>query len=335
MYFLVVLIGFLLAIPAFFLRLIIRFISLGCNLFKVKHRTQAPKCLQDPIYGEHKFVKSGSVSLHYVESGDQDKPLMVFVHGWPEFWYSWRHQIKYFQKNYHVIALDMRGYNDSSKPSGVDNYYIPILVNDLKNLVESTGKTTFTLVAHDWGGIVAWTFAALHPAMVDNLVVCNIPHPVALNDLRKTNFEQVLKSWYIIFFQCPVLPELSCMAEDMAFFKRIFRDAGLHEDTEMLEAYKYAFRDYKTWNRTINYYRCAVKEEEKYNNLYKSQLSDVKPRTLCIFGTADKALSVNAAQQSSKYAKDFKLELIEGVSHWVQQEVPDKVNSLIEQFIQK
>jgi len=333
MYLLLVFLGFLLAIPAFFLRLVVRFITLGSNFFKVKKRTQRPKCLQDPIYGEHKYAKSGEVSLHYVESGDKDRPLMVFVHGFPEFWYSWRHQIKHFQKDYHVIALDMRGYNDSSKPSGIENYYIPILVNDIKNLVESVGKKTLTLVAHDWGGIVAWSFAALHPNMVENLVVCNIPHPTALNDTRKTNFEQVLKSWYIIFFQCPVLPELNCMAEDMAFFKRIFGDAGLDQDIELLEAFKYAFRDYKTWNRTINYYRCVVREEDKFFKHYGSQLNDIKTRTLSIFGTADKALSVNAAKLSSKYARDHKLELIEGISHWVQQEAPDKVNSFIEQFI--
>lgn len=335
MYKLVWLLGVLIGIPVVLLRVVTRFISLGSKIFQTKTRVNAPKCLQDPIFGVHKYVSSGGVKLHYVESGDENKPLMVFVHGFPEFWYSWRFQIKHFQKDYHVVALDMRGYNDSDKPAGVENYSLPILVNDIKVLVESLGSGKFTLVSHDWGGLVAWAFAAKHPDMLLNLVTCNIPHPIALGDARKEGWEQVLKSWYVIFFQCPILPELNCMSEDMGFFNKIFAEADLHKDEDLLEAFKYAFRDFKTWNRTINYYRSLIQNSEKNKAEFGKLYKNIKVRTLVIFGTGDKYLSVAAAKYSAKYVEDLQLELLEGVSHWVQQEAPEKVNALIQKFIQQ
>ena len=128
-------VGFILAIPVFFLRLIIRFISLGCKIFHVKERSVPPHCLLDPKFGAHKFMIVNGVKLHYVESGDTSNPLLVFVHGWPQFWYSWLYQILHFQPQYHVVALDMRGYNHSGKPTGVNNYFVNNMVDDIKGRV--------------------------------------------------------------------------------------------------------------------------------------------------------------------------------------------------------
>jgi len=327
-----VLFGFLLSIPAVFIRLIVRFVTLGCRIFSVKKRSVPPACLVDPQYGEHKFLTVNGVKLHYVESGDSTKPLLLFVHGWPQFWFAWRNQIVHFQKNYHVVAMDMRGFNDSGKPAGIENYFITHMVEDIKGLVEGLGKKKFTLVAHDWGGAVAWTFAALYPEMLTNLVVCNLPHLIALLDQRKKGWEQALKSWYIIFFQCPVLPELNMMAEDMASFNKLFKD-NPNNDEEVMEAYRFAFRDFTTWNRSINYYRCTTMK--KFENFLKDNKSKfkIKVRTLQIFGAADTALSVSAAKDSAAWVEDHRLELLEGVSHWVQEQEPDKVNQLIESFI--
>jgi len=326
-------IGFILAIPVIFLRVIARFITLGCKIFYVKKRSVPPQCLVDPKYGDHKFMTVNGIRLHYVESGDSTKPLLLFVHGWPQFWYSWRNQIEHFQKNYHVVAMDMRGYNDSDKPAGIENYFIKHLVDDIKGLVEGLGQNKFTLIAHDWGGAVAWTFAALYPEMLSNLIVCNLPHVIALLEQRKNGWEQALKSWYIVFFQCPILPELNMMAEDMASFTRLFKDNPNNDDA-VKEAYKFAFRDYATWNRTINYYRCTtMKIFEDFIKDNKSKFK-IKVRTLQIFGAADTALSVAAAKDSAAWVEDHKLELLEGVSHWVQEQEPDKVNTLIEKFIE-
>jgi len=326
-------VGFILAIPAFFLRLIIRFITLGCKIFHVKDRNVPPDCLVDPKFGAHKFMTVNGVKLHYVESGDSSKPLLVFVHGWPQFWYSWRYQILHFQSQYHVVALDMRGFNESEKPAGVENYFVKEMVDDIKGLVEGLGEKKFTLIGHDWGGAVSWTFAALYPEMLSNLVICNLPHLMAFLEQRKNGWEQALKSWYIIFFQCPVFPELSMMAEDMAAFNRLFKD-NPNNDDEVKEAYRFAFRDYKTWNRTINYYRCTTTNRNDQFMKDNADKFKINVRTLQIFGTADTALSVAAAKGSSAWVEDHKLELLDGVSHWVQEQAPEKVNNLIENFLE-
>eukprot|EP00090_Calanus_glacialis_P014310 TRINITY_DN23082_c0_g1_i1.p1 TRINITY_DN23082_c0_g1~~TRINITY_DN23082_c0_g1_i1.p1 ORF type:complete len:339 (-),score=90.62 TRINITY_DN23082_c0_g1_i1:30-1046(-) len=326
--------GFLLAIPAVFIRLIVRFINLGCAVFRVKTRTQ-PACLLDPELGVHKYMSVNGTKIHYVEAGDFDKPLMLFVHGFPEFWFSWRHQIKHFKKNYRVVAMDTRGYNESDKPAGIEEYILKNLVEDVKGLVEGLGVSKFTLVAHDWGGAIAWNMAAIYPEMVDNLIICNLPHVLALEDAQKSSWSQMLKSWYMVFFQCPVLPELFTLMEDIKIMNGNMKDAK-EEDKEVLEAYKYAFRDFTTWNRGINYYRAALTNKGlEFAKSIKGRLSSIEVRTLHIFGTGDKYLGLDSAQASAKYVKNYQLELLDGVSHWVQQEAHEQVNALMDTFLQK
>ena len=162
-----------------------RFLLVRLRLFGVKDRRVPPACLLDPQYGRHHYVKINGVRLHYVEAGgdteeDKRKPLMLFCHGFPEFWFVWRHQIKYFKNNFRVIAIDNRGYGESEKPRELEKYHVKELADDIKGLVEMLGVTKFTLVGHDWGGAVCWTFASLYPHMLDNLVLCNCPHLIAL-----------------------------------------------------------------------------------------------------------------------------------------------------------
>ena len=182
-------IGFLIAIPIYlwlFLRCLVR----GPSVFTVKKRDRPPDCLLDPRYGIHKKILVNGLKLHYVEAGSEDKPLILFVHGFPEFWFVWRHQMEYFKQNYRVIALDNRGYGDSEKPLGIDNYHIKALVEDVKLLVEGVGVSKFTLVGHDWGGAICWTFAALYPEMLYELIICNCPHPISLRHERESSWRQ-------------------------------------------------------------------------------------------------------------------------------------------------
>ncbi|XP_023321986.1 epoxide hydrolase 1 [Eurytemora carolleeae] len=326
--------GMMIGIPVLF-SLILRFLVTGFKMFQIKPRSTVPKALMDKTLGQHKFVSVNGVQLHYVESGDENKPLILFVHGFPEFWFSWRHQIKYFNKNYHVVAFDMRGYGESSKPEGISNYQLEHLVEDIKALVTELGYKRFHLVAHDWGGGVAWAFTGLHPDMVQTYTACNIPHNLALVDQLRGSWEQTFKSWYMLFFQCPVIPELNFLSSDMTFFYGLLRDAGLHKDEELVEAYKFAFNDFKTWNRTINYYRASARPgSQARKNIYR-QMKNIEVPVLQIFGTGDKYLSVGAAQASAKFCTNLTTELLPGVSHWVQQQEPERVNSLINQFITK
>jgi pimeloyl-ACP methyl ester carboxylesterase len=323
--------GFLISIPAFFLSLAVRFVSLGCGIFHVKQRSFPPKALVDPELGTHRYLTINGVKLHYVESGRPDGPLMLLVHGFPQFWYSWRHQIRHFKATHRVVAVDMRGYNESGKPEGIEPYQMEELVGDLRGLVVALGADRCTLVAHDWGAAVAWAFAALHPELLSGLVILNMPHLLALLESRGKTWDQALKSWYIIFFQCPVLPELGMMSEDMDVFKRLFK--GVNSDHETLEAYKYAFKDFTSWNRPLNYYRMTTTKRFKNFLTTNKEKFRIDVPTLQIFGTADTALSVGAARAGGAWLGAGRLELLEGVSHWVQEEEPDRVNSLIDEFL--
>ena len=180
----------------------LRLLLVRLRLFQVKTRTVPPDCLLDPQYGRHHYVKINGVRLHYVEAGvdteeDNRKPVMLFCHGFPEFWFVWRHQIKYFKNNFRVIAIDNRGYGESEKPRELEKYHVKVrgqsvsvsveittklqeLADDIKGLVESLAITKFTLVGHDWGGAVCWTFASLYPHLLSNLILCNCPHLIAL-----------------------------------------------------------------------------------------------------------------------------------------------------------
>jgi len=330
-----ILAGLLLSIPVFF-RLLLRFLTLGCGIFHREERSsKSPETLSDPKWGKHKFINVNGVRLHYVEAGREEAPLLLFVHGFPEFWFSWRHQLKHFQHQFRVVAFDNRGYNRSSQPEGIGNYALENLVEDVRGLVKGLGAEKCSVVAHDWGGPIAWTFAALHPHMVENLIICNCPHPISMKTNQRENWRQMLKSWYMVFFQCPVLPELLAMSEDSAQLNSLLKDANLPDHQEVVEAYKFAFRDYATWNRAINYYRCAASKGSRQwvDQGVGKKLQMIQVRTLLIFGTLDKYLTVKSAEDSANFVKDFRLELLEGVSHWVQQEAPEAVNTLIEDFL--
>ncbi|MHA1210421.1 MAG: alpha/beta fold hydrolase [Candidatus Freyarchaeota archaeon] len=154
---------------------------------------------------EHRFVETNGVRLHCVVQG-QGK-LMILLHGFPEFWYSWRHQIPVMAKYFRVVAPDMRGYNESDKPEGVENYRLDILVEDVMGLIKAFGEEKAIIVGHDWGAIVAWAFAMAHPEATERLIIMNVPHPAVWQEKAKYIPEQLQKSWYIFFFQLERVPE--------------------------------------------------------------------------------------------------------------------------------
>uniref|UniRef100_A0A0B7BFI2 AB hydrolase-1 domain-containing protein n=1 Tax=Arion vulgaris TaxID=1028688 RepID=A0A0B7BFI2_9EUPU len=176
-----------------------------------------PQILDDPRLGTHGFLTLKDVRIHYVASGPEDKPLMLFVHGFPEFWYSWRHQIIEFQKDYRVVAIDQRGYNKSSKPSGKKNYSAVKLMSDIEQIIQALGYKSCILVGHDWGGLVTWVFSKHYPHLVDKLIVMNAPPFSIFKQFLSTSKDQAKKSWYVFFFQLPFLPELILKLENYGF----------------------------------------------------------------------------------------------------------------------
>ena len=276
------------------------------------------------------FIKTNSVNLHYVTEGEGK--LMLMLHGFPEFWYSWRHQITEFSKDYKVVALDLRGFNESDKPKAVEAYRIKELVNDVAGVIEGLGYDKCILVGHDWGAVIAWHFAYMYPQMVEKLIVMNFPHPAKFSQGLKT-YQQLLKSWYIFFFQFPLLPELIIQSNDYQLIASIFQEQAINKDAfnqDDLEAFKDAAAKRGALTAMINYYRNVLPE---FLNNPRQEWGTLDIPTLMIWGEEDSALGKELTYRTEAYLTSLTIKYIPNCSHWVQQEQPELVNQYIKEFL--
>ncbi|XP_029473549.1 epoxide hydrolase 4 isoform X2 [Rhinatrema bivittatum] len=184
--------------------------------FQWKIREHPPACLNDPSLGTHCYVKikDSGLRFHYVASGERGKPLMLLLHGFPEFWYSWRHQLREFKSEYRVVALDLRGYGETDAPSHWENYSLDSLILDIKDILDSLGYSKCVLTGHDWGGMISWLIAICYPEMVTKLIILNFPHPTVFTEYVLQHPSQLIKSGYYFFFQMPWLPEFMFTVHD-------------------------------------------------------------------------------------------------------------------------
>ena len=276
----------------------------------------------------HHFIETNGVRLHYVSAGDG--PLMLMLHGFPEFWYSWRHQIAEFAKDYRVVALDLRGYNDSDKPSGVAAYHITELVKDVAGVIQGLSCDRCVLVGHDWGGAIAWALAYAYPALLDALIVMNLPHPAKFAAGLKTP-QQLLRSWYIGFFQLHWLPEWILQAGNYWAIKELFRGMAIRKEAFTdadLDAFSTAAAKPNALTAMLNYYRAIPN-----TNLFDQAWGILEIPTLLIWGEKDTALGKELTYGTEAYVRDFHLRYIPNCSHWVQQEQPDFVNRYMREFL--
>src|SRR5947209_404142 len=198
--------------------------------------------------------------LHYVEAGDG--PPVVLLHGFPEFWYSWRHQIPALAAaGFRVIAPDLRGYNLSSKPAEVSAYEPRRLAGDVAELIAERGASRAGLAGHDWGAAVAWITAMAHPQVVERLAILNVPHPRRMLEALSRPGKQLGRSWYMFFFQLPWLPEEGVRAGDWLAFRRGFEhDARPGAFTPPdIARYREAWSQPGAATATINWYRAAMR----------------------------------------------------------------------------
>uniref|UniRef100_A0AC34G8S5 AB hydrolase-1 domain-containing protein n=1 Tax=Panagrolaimus sp. ES5 TaxID=591445 RepID=A0AC34G8S5_9BILA len=298
-------------------------ITLGIQYLKYGNAMMAhPPHLRPKVLDKwkHNFLKISDIKIHYVEAGDPKNPLMLCVHGFPEFC---------------IVAIDMRGYGESDKPVGVENYGIDLLVKDLDEIITGLGKEKAFVVAHDWGAVVAWFLGMLKPQKVEKLVILNVPHPRAFQKLLMTTLSQFRRSWYMFFFVCPYLPEISLRSFDMKALVSMFRGkkTGLiHRENftdEDVEAWKYIFSMPHAMTGPVNYYRAAMRKIGTPSKDAKT----VTPPTLIIWGEKDAALDVRAAEHSLTYCTQGQLKRIPDASHWVQQDKPELVNEYIDKFL--
>lgn len=270
------------------------------------------------------------VNLHVVMAGPKDGPLIILLHGFPEFWYGWRKQMPALvQAGYHIWAPDQRGYNHSDKPQGVDAYAIDTLARDVVGLIEASGREQVYLVGHDWGAAVAWWVAGKYPERVKKLAILNVPHPAVMRRAVLEDDEQRKKSWYIFFFQLPWLPERSLSADDYTNMVRALKGSSRRGtfSAEDIMAYKQAWSQPGAVPSMLNWYRAVVRGQGQGVDLGR-----IRPPTLMIWGANDIALSQTMAQPSIDLCDDGCLVFLEDASHWVQHEEPETVNRLLLEF---
>lgn len=277
------------------------------------------------------YIITNGIKLHYVTQGEGK--LMLMLHGFPEFWYSWRHQIPEFASDYKVVALDLRGYNDSEKPKDVSAYQISELVNDIKGVIQGLGYESCILVGHDWGGMIAWYVAYNYPELVDKLIVMNIPHPAKFAEALRSSPQQLLRSWYVFFFQLPLLPELLFQWDDYRLIASSFIDMAIDKDTFSeadLNAYKDAAAKRGAITAMLNYYRNVFQ-----GLLNQRQWDVLQIQTLMIWGENDTALGKELTYNTKDYVPDLQIRYIPNCSHWVQQEQCQLVNQYMREFLAK
>jgi len=286
---------------------------------------------------KHAYAHFNNIRMHYVTAGDG--PLMVMLHGFPEFWYSWRHQIPVMAERYRVVAPDMRGYNQTEKPVGVGHYRLGALMEDIQGLIHHLGESSTVLVAHDWGGGVAWPFAAYYPHMVDRLIILNCPPPAVLMRHLMRNRAQLRRSYYMFLFQLPFLPEAAMRAHNYELIERAFRgwaiDKSAFSDRD-IAMFKEAAAKPGALTGGINYYRAAFRTFLRSPRLNEGTGAKVRCPTLVIWGEEDAALGKELTEDFHKEV-DGPLEIryIPNCSHWVQQEQPETVNEFIADFLER
>jgi epoxide hydrolase 4 len=286
---------------------------------------------------QHNYAEVNKVRLHYVSAGEGE-PIM-FLHGFPEFWYAWKDQIAEFGKNYQVVAPDMRGYNLSDKPTEVDQYHINILVDDVLGLADSLGWEKFTLVAHDWGGFVAWWFAIKHPERLARLVIINIGHPVIFNRELSNNPNQQKASSYIPRLRHPQA-ELGLAADNYKNLVSTVLAGGLAQGyfkEEDKEPYLAAWSQPGALTGMVNYYRRYFfpffGADFDPDIDISQEATTVKVPTLVIWGENDQALMVENLNGLEDYVPNLTVKRIPDGGHWVIHKHPEQVNQYIQQFI--
>ncbi|MFX0050784.1 MAG: alpha/beta fold hydrolase, partial [Candidatus Hermodarchaeota archaeon] len=265
------------------------------------------------------------------------------LHGFPDFWYSWRYQIPVLSDYYQVFAPDLRGFNKSDKPKGVENYSTSILVQDIKDFINEIGGEQAIVVGHDWGGAIAWNLAMIAPECVSKLIILNCPHPIPLLEaFWSMKFQQLQKSWYVFFFQIPNIPEAMLSGNNYESLVRMVKGSIFNKqalNSKDLQRYIEAWSQPGALTASINYYRAnwnpvqimSMTEEQQIN--LTRRFPKVKCPTLVIWGERDLALDKFLIKETQKYIDgSYKIIYLPEFGHWVHMEAPELVNKSILSF---
>lgn len=282
----------------------------------------------------HEFVRTNGVTLHVVIAGPESGEPVILLHGFPEFWGGWRHQIDFLAQNgFRVIVPDQRGYNLSEKPRGVANYDIDLLAADIIGLIDYFGYEKVYLAGHDWGAAVAWWMAAHSPERLNKLAILNVPYPTILgHELRKGNWQQLKKSWYVFFFQLPGIAEWAMRFSTRSDTNNLLRLSSKRDtfsDAD-LETYRAAWRQPGAWTGMLNWYRAFVRKGVKG----LPEPPRIQVPTLILWGERDAALGKELAEKSLAVCENGRLHFYPKATHWLQHDEPEAVNQQLLSFFQ-
>jgi epoxide hydrolase 4 len=283
---------------------------------------------------QHEFIEANGIRFHAVIHGEG--PTVLMLHGFPENWYSWRGQIiALADAGFRAVAIDLRGFNQTDRPPRVRDYRADKLRDDVVGLVAALGGEPIHLVAHDWGGAVAWDVAARRPELLRSLSILNSPHPGVFMHHLLHNFQQLKRSWYMFYFQLPWLPE-TLMAKDIKRqFVRAFRGWAHRKEAfpdEVIEAFRRPMEEPGALRAGINYYRAAFRNVSAATQ----KLPKVAVPTQVIWGENDEALGKELCDDLDRVVSGpLEVHFIPDCSHWVQQEYPEAVNALLLDFLNR
>ncbi|HVG30911.1 MAG TPA: alpha/beta fold hydrolase [Pyrinomonadaceae bacterium] len=292
----------------------------------------------------HGSAQVGDVRLHYAESGAADRPLVLLLHGFPEFWYSWRHQLVALGEHFHTVAPDLRGYNLSDKPQRAEDYRVEKLMDDVTGLIRHFGARRAAVVGHDWGAVVAWALAQFFPDYVSKLAALQVP-PGAVWAANMT-WRQALASWYMLFFQLPRLPEWWIGANNFAGLERMFKTtsrSGTFTDSD-IALYKEMLKRRGASGETtalsagINYYRANFSLlTRNFSSIFgrgEGVSARVRVPTLFVYGERDAFVMPETVRGVGAYVDaPFREVRLARAGHWVQQEYPNEVSAALLGFL--
>lgn len=284
---------------------------------------------------ESSYLRANGLRFHTVSSGPRDGQKVLLLHGFPEFWYSWRYQlIALADAGYRAIAPDLRGYNFSDKPEGVLSYDVPVLLDDVAGLVQSLGEERVHVVGHDWGGAIAWSLAASarHRHVVRSLTVMNAPHPTAF--LKNMTLQQLRRSWYMLIFQLPRLPETVLSRSGFSLLRRMLVAGAARGTFSTLDLDRYceAIAQPGALTSAVNYYR-AILRQNPFAALRRLSPIPAELPVLLLWGERDTALGKELSYNLQDLVENLRIEYLPTAGHWLAQEQPVAVNRALLAFL--
>jgi pimeloyl-ACP methyl ester carboxylesterase len=279
------------------------------------------------------FVEANGLTFEVDKCGSGDK-LAICLHGFPEHAFSWRYQLPMLaEMGYEAWAPNLRGYGKSSRPPLMEDYKLDSLMEDVGALIDAAGKQEVVLLAHDWGAVIAWQFAIEKIRPLKQLVICNVPHPGPMMRLIKDSWAQKRKSWYVLFFQLPRLPEWMLGRNNAQPIADAILNSSVDKSRfppEVLEVYRRNADQPGALTAMVNYYRALLKFRK---TTPPEQLPKIEVPTLMLWGEDDVALTKESTYGTDEFVSDLTIRYLPWVSHWVQQEAPEACNAMIQTFL--